>query len=64
MSKNKYIKPEVAVVEIEFESALMQMSQNKPDGTGEGSNPDNNSEWEGGFETKEDNNGEIWGDEW
>lgn len=63
MNKKKYIKPEVAVVEVEFDSALMQMSQTKPDG--EGANPDNKDEWAGGFESKEDNNSnEIWGDEW
>ncbi|MFA4045972.1 hypothetical protein HPS54_04900 [Prevotella sp. PCHR] len=63
MNKKKYIKPEVAVVKIDLESTLMQMSQNK-DGY-EGGNPDTKDEWEGGFETKENNNsGEIWGDEW
>lgn len=63
MNKKKYIKPEITIVEVKFESALMQMSQNK-DGM-EGGNPDNKEPWDGGFDAKDDGgSNDIWGDEW
>ncbi|MDE5788323.1 MAG: hypothetical protein K2H79_07265 [Bacteroidaceae bacterium] len=59
MNKKAYTKPAVAVIDVKFESALMQMSQSKPGF--EGQNPGNNSEWGDGFETKGET--DFW-DEW
>lgn len=65
MNKKKYIKPEVTVVDVEFESALMGMSNERPGG--EGTNPDAGKDdpWEGGLDAKDDGgSSDIWGDEW
>ncbi|MDE7167213.1 MAG: hypothetical protein K2O17_09330 [Bacteroidaceae bacterium] len=62
MNKKAYTKPAVAVIDVKFESALMQMSNQTRPGF-EGQNPDNNSggDWSDGFETKGEGN--FW-DEW
>lgn len=60
MNKKAYTKPAVAVIDVKFESALMQMSQSKP-GWGEGQNPGTNEPFEGEVETKGESN--FW-DEW
>ena len=59
MNKKAYTKPAVAVIDVKFESALMQMSQSKPGG--EGQDVGNVTEWENGFETKGET--DFW-DEW
>lgn len=61
MDKKAYTTPAVAVIDVKFESALMQMSNQSKPGWGEGQNPDNNSGWGDGFETKGES--DFW-DEW
>lgn len=63
MEKKEYIYPEITVIEAEFESALLDLSQERPGQAG--GNPDNQEPGHE-LEGKEDNNSSnIWGnDEW